>query len=333
MTKLVQALQRPASGVSHGAWRLAAIVVVGTLFAAGVVVPAQAATDMQIAFTRIGIYPRAEPSMQSAKVGNALPDETVVSVDCEAEGVPTSNASETSAVWERLADGTWIPNVFVRTGYLGWTPGVPRCDEVVTAEPPVQEHTQYGLYDRSAAAAWAYNHALDDPVMDEDCTWFVTQALWAGGFNDAGELTSYTADGVFGNDLKAIAAAAVRAGIPPWQPFNPSRTTTMANKLPGYLESEGWATITKITWSDNTAQGAQLGDIIAYDWDAGTLEFQHLAMVTSLNDKGYPSVSQHSEGRQNRYWSYLPPSNESSGGWIEEVTQGKAVAYLIHIIF
>lgn len=315
------------------AWRLAAILVVGTLFAVGAALPAQAATDMQIAFTRIGIYPRAEPSMQSSKVGNAIPDGTTIAVDCEAEGVPTSNASETSAVWERLVDGTWIPNVFVDTGYLGWTPGVPRCNEAKPVDPPVQDYSGYGIYDRSAAAGWAYDHALDNPVMDEDCTWFVTQALWAGGFNDAGELTSYTPDGIFGNDLAAIAAAIVRAGIPPWQPFNPSRTATMADELPGYLKSQGWATITKIPWSDNTAKGAQLGDIIAYDWDGGTLDFQHLAMVTSLNAQGYPSVSQHSEGRQNRYWSYLPAGNGHKGGWIEDLTHGKAVAYLIHIVY
>lgn len=76
--------------------------------------------------------------MQSAKVGNALPDGAVISVDCEAEGAETSNASETSTVWERLTNGTWIPNVFVDSGYLGWTPGVPRCDQTAAAETAQQ---------------------------------------------------------------------------------------------------------------------------------------------------------------------------------------------------
>ena len=170
--------------------------------------------------------------------------------------------------------------------------------------------------------------------MDEDCTWFVTQALWAGGFNDA----------VVNSPATPLTASSVTTWLPSQQrPSEPAslRGNRSTRRAPqpwpmscrGYLESQGWATITKIPWSDNTAKGAQLGDIIAYDWDGGTLDFQHLAMVTSLNDQGYPSVSQHSEGRQNRYWSYLPAGDGHKGGWIEDLTHGKAVAYLIHIIY
>lgn len=269
--------------------------------------------------------------MTSTKTGRALPDGATISVECEAEGQPVSNGSETISVWDRLTNATWIPNAFVATGYTGWTPGVPRCDAEATASTtPATPDLEWGLYDREAAARWAQDHAYDNPVMDEDCTWFVTQALWQGRFNDAGELTSYsTTDGAFGSDLRSIAVAARRAGVPPWQPFNPARTATMADRLPGYLRAEGWATITMIEhWSDNTANGAQLGDILAYDWNDDS-KYDHLAIVTSLNAQGYPSVSEHSSGHRDRYWSW----SEGAGDWIEFATDGMAVAYLVHITY
>lgn len=319
------------SNMSHPK-RLAAALALAAISLMGTALPAHAATPMRIAFTKIGIYPRAEASMSSAKVGNALSDGTTVSVECEAEGQPVSNGDETISVWEQLTDGTWIPNAFVATGYDGWTPGVPRCSTPTdsSAEPAVPARYEWGLYDRPAAAKWASDHAYDNPVMDEDCTWFVTQALWAGGFNNAGELTSYSEnDGAFGSDLRSIAVAAQRAGVPPWKPFNPARTATMADRLPGYLESEGHAAISQIEhWSDNTANGAELGDIIAYDWNGDT-KFDHLAMVTSLNEQGYPSVSEHSNGNRDRYWSW----SKEAGNWIEFATQGKAIAYLVHITY
>lgn len=318
----MRALQRLA-----GTAAAAALVLTGTLTTA---LPAHAATPMQVAYTIIGIYPRASASMDATKVGAALPDGATVSVDCEADGQPVSNNYETSTVWEKLTDGTWLPNVFVATGYSGWTPGVPRCDTPAPAAAPAAPTTlDWGLYDRQAAARWASDHVYDDPVMDEDCTWFVTQALWAGRFNNTGELSSYsTTDGAFGDDWRSIAVAAVRAHIPPWQPFNPARTATMADRLPGYLQTQGWATISKITWSDNTAHGAQLGDIIAYDFN-GDQRYDHLAMVTSLNTQGYPSVSEHSNPHRDRYWSWSIQGNN----WFEVLSNKTAVAYLVHITY
>ena len=69
-----------------------------------------------------------------------------------------------------------------------------------------------------------------------------------------------------------------------------------------------------------------LGDVIGYDWKGrpdGILD--HLAIVTSLNQYGYPSVTQHSPSRT-RYWSWDP-----AGNWIQVTHPGSRV-YLIHII-
>jgi hypothetical protein len=68
--------------------------------------------------------------MSAAKVGAALSDGTRVTTECEAEGEPVSNGYQTIAIWDRLSDGTWLPNAFLDTGSETWTPGVPRCGEV-----------------------------------------------------------------------------------------------------------------------------------------------------------------------------------------------------------
>ena len=80
-------------------------------------------------------------------------------------------------------------------------------------------------------------------------------------------------------------------------------------------------------WTDVTAGGAQLGDLVAYDW-AGAPDgvIDHLAIVTSLDAQGGPSVTQHSPARKSRYWSWDPGANQ--GIW--ESRPGSRV-YLIHV--
>jgi hypothetical protein len=115
------------------------------LTAGGLIVtstPASAATQFRVAWTGIGVYPRSGPSMDTTKVGAALPDGAIVDVDCETTGTTMSDtAGYVSDIWERLTDGTYIANVFVNTGVDGWTPGIPRC-----AEPPAP-HTYINLFD------------------------------------------------------------------------------------------------------------------------------------------------------------------------------------------
>lgn len=128
----------------------AVATILVTLFASGM--PADAATPMRVAYTNIGIYPRADKSMASAKVGAAVPDGATVNVACEAEGEPVSNGYETISVWEQLTDGTWLPNAFVATGYSGFTPCVPRCQTEPSPATPAMNSglpggvTCYGDY-------------------------------------------------------------------------------------------------------------------------------------------------------------------------------------------
>lgn len=114
---------------------ICAVALTTTIASVVTAIPAVAVSQYTIAWTGIGIYPRSGPSMDSAKVATALPDGATVSIACELEGQAVSNGYNVSTVWERLSDGTHLPNAFIDSGVDGWTPGIPRCDAAPTPAP------------------------------------------------------------------------------------------------------------------------------------------------------------------------------------------------------
>lgn len=131
--------------------------------------PANAEATVTVAFTGIGIYPRSAPSMAAERVGSALTDGTPVTVVCEDDAEPVFNGSVTITIWDRLSDGTWLPNAFLDTGTDGWTPGVPHCDDWDGVTSSVAE---------SPAAP-----APVEPVYDNPC-----MAMWPGGATTTEEI-------------------------------------------------------------------------------------------------------------------------------------------------
>jgi hypothetical protein len=109
-----------------------------------------------------------------------------------------------------------------------------------------------------------------------------------------------------------------------WKP-GATKNAASADHFKNYVVRGGIATITQVSWSDNTAGGARPGDVVGYDWDGPDGVLDHLALVTSLNAQGYPTVTQHSPSRT-RYWSWDPGNNN----WIEATHPGARV-YLLHI--
>jgi hypothetical protein len=83
-----------------------------------------------IAWTGIGIYPRESPSMESGHAGTPLADGTEVTIACETFGESVDNGYMTTDLWDRLPDGTYLPNAFIDTGTSGYTPGVPLCNDI-----------------------------------------------------------------------------------------------------------------------------------------------------------------------------------------------------------
>ncbi|SHT79480.1 Putative amidase domain [Mycobacteroides abscessus subsp. abscessus] len=148
-----------------------------------------------------------------------------------------------------------------------------------------------------------------------DCTYYVSSALWDGGMKSTADWTPKTSD-----PSKVASSKLMNPG--------PSKIAANADMFKNYMVKTGRATIREVKWSDNTAGGAQLADVIAYDWDNGADGVvDHLAMVTSFTADGYPQVSQHSPTRLNRGWSYDP----DAGKWIEYSHPGARV-YLIHFV-
>ena len=150
-------------------------------------------------------------------------------------------------------------------------------------------------------------------LPSEECTYFASSAWWAGGIPRSSDWTSNS------TDSSKLASDLMNPG--------PTKAAASADQFVRYAETSGLASVTRIQWSDNTAAGAELGDVIAYDWDgAADGGMDHLAVVTGFAEGGYPLVTQHSPSRLDRGWSWDPGGNN----WIEYTHPG-SLAYLVHL--
>lgn len=163
---------------------------------------------------------------------------------------------------------------------------------------------------------WAEEFIDVPDEFDNDCTMWASKILWAGGIAPTDDWTANS------SDTSKLASRTFRNP-------GPTKAAASANDFTDYLTGpSGIAEKKEITWSDNTAAGAMLGDLIAYDWDPPRADghIDHIAVVTGFTSDGYPLVSQHSPTRFNRGWSFDP----SEGKWIEESHSGAKV-YLLHL--
>ena len=271
--------------------------------------------QVTVAFTNgQGIHPRSSPSMAASKVGNAVPEGGTVSVVCETEGEAVSNGAANIFLWDKLADGSFVPNAFLATDTNGRTPGVPACEE--TTQPAPQQSTNRVRYNRYGAVIDAKRYAKSfHPLLATDCTYFVSRSMWYGG--NLPQTSDWTE---WSKDQGKWASKNLAPGV--------TVAAANANKFVQYTQQAGIATMKEVSWSDNTVGGADYGDIIAYDWNEGGADgvIDHLAMVTGFTPEGYPLVSQHSPGQVNRFWSW----SEEQHNWIEKSVPGAKV-YLLHI--
>lgn len=268
-----------------------------------------------IAFTEIGIYPRVAPSMDSERNGNALSDGTMVTIECELEGQPVFNGMATISVWAKTPHG-YLPNSFLLTGVDGWTPGVPRCESSSTASDTIPKNGPPVSPGAQRAAEWVKAHYNAPARFDAnrgDCAWLASQALWQGGLPKSDDWTDISTDpNKIPNRFKHGFRGVTLAGR-----YVPA--------LRNYLVANGLAEERPIDWSDNTASGASIGDLIVYDY-GGDGELDHVSIVTSLNDSGFPTVTEHRN--LERYWSWSEASNPER--WLQEAAPN-AQAFLLKI--
>ena len=179
--------------------------------------------------------------------GPTIADGTTVEIDCVVQGFAVQDGNTN---WYRIASAPWTSAFYVSadafyntdqtSGSLLGTPfvdpSVPDCAPIgggTLPPPPVPGPQSAGptpapstpneFYNRSAAVAWALAHAQDDQPYGTMCTWFVSQALWAGGFPTT---SSWTGSGSFPYDLVLRLPGTKDAWYLPW--------------FLGYLESHFW---------------------------------------------------------------------------------------------
>jgi hypothetical protein len=183
-------------------------------------------------------------------------------------------------------------------------------------------------YDRTAAVAWALGNANDPQAYPAECTWFVSNALWQGGF--------------------AKTAAWTSAGSHGTRPVSYRPGTVDAWAVPNFVKymkahySVTWTPLGNM--SKNAVPKAEPGDIIVYSWDSGKT-YDHMAFVVDIADGQYPEVAEWGtpdwtpwnyayyqvhhprEGYQERGWTWSQKNHK----WLQTEYKGQARAYLLHI--
>jgi hypothetical protein len=291
-----------------------AVVTMAALAALAHAVPAHADAIYSVYHTGgIGLKVRDLPNTSSGW-RTALPDGTSISIHCQTYGDNING----STIWDQLSSGGYVSDWYVNTPNVGvFSPGIGQCGQA-PAPAPAPVHA----FNRNAAAGWATkNYQVAPYYQGDDCTFFVSQALWAGGLPKSAAWTDST------TDPRYVASSHKR------EP-QPSRDASLADGLKNYLVSENHlATIHEISFNQPSIPGAQLGDLIGYDWNGalglpgpdGFLD--HLVIVTGFSATRYPLVSAHSEPLLNGGWRW---SYKKSAPIVDVYRHPRA--YLIHIV-
>jgi hypothetical protein len=314
--------------------RTAATVVPTAFVMVGAIVAAPSAIASSHVFPTMndsgGLYWRSGTNWNTpiSKAGYGVYPGTKISVSCYQLGTANVPGSA-DAMWVKASwasgPGTgsgWINEHFINDGapINKAAPGVPSCT------PPVPIPNL--AYNRSAAVAWALANANDPQAYPAECTWFVSNALWQGGFS---RTAAWTSSGSHG-----IRPVSYRPGtVDAWAVPN----------FKDYFLSHYSATWTSLgDMSVNPVPAAEPGDIIVYSWDRGkTLE--HMAFVVGIAPGQYPEVAEWGtpdwtpwnyayyeahhprEGYQKRGWTWSQKAHK----YLQVEYKGSARAYLLHI--
>lgn len=254
----------------------------------------------------LGAYPRSAPQYQ-ARTGTAASEGTPVDPGCWSRGEAITNPDGyTSDIWVLDTSGLYWSEAWLETGSYGIPEGLPECGTEQTDEPDTANREV--AYDRNAAVDWARAHAMEMPPQYgriPACTWFVSQALWAGGLPQDGTWNATDARAHSGGTDGTLTAWA-------------------ANELTGYLLDTYDTVQVPMSFTGNAVPEAVVGDVVAYDWDSdGTVD--HLAFVTGIAEGQYPEVSEWGVGQ----WGVpgvvegLGPAGYTSRGWTYSDNHGR----------
>lgn len=290
---------------------LTAVTILATLFAnspsaqADEVPPPTASATVLDQLPYSSVQERFGPGANYPAYGS-IAGKAKLTIGCWTYGSSVTGPYGESTIWYRHEGGPrgWLPDAYLWTG----------SNDPVTAKCRGFTDPDDNHYSPEKAVAWAKAHANDANRFDQDCTWFVSQALWAGGLPKSDDWTDLS------TDLSRIPKNLKKYGFPGVTP-----AARLADDLWLYLIQKGHAEMTLTKWDSDTVKEADLGDIIAYDYDGnGTIE--HLAIVTGIAADGEPNVTQHSPAEVDTYWSWV----KSKDKWLREV-RPDAKVYLLQI--
>ncbi len=301
-----------------------------------------------------GVFIRAEPNTSSTRLGwmpeGASPDYNCFVWGQDINGVPiwfnVNWAGITGYYASYYDNSSYHSNEELTAKY-----GVPLCGAAPPSEPPppptsTPEPTpspspspEEGVsgssggppsgpsapsgvpFNRGATVAWATHHARDTPPYPASCTWFVSQALWAGGLPKTAAWTSAGGHGHFWSHRPGSVDA--------W---------AVPNFIQYILSTYPRSTFTQLNLRGNRVPAAQPGDVIAYDWYGHSSvhnlsHLQHVSLVVGIASGEYPEVSEWSvdEGREptpyvSRGWTW----SEKTHKWLQQ-EYPHVQAFLLHI--
>lgn len=286
-----------------------------------------------------GVYVRAEPNTSGTRLGwmpeGASPDYNCFVWGQNINGDPIWFKINYGGVTGYYAsfydDSSFHSNEELTAKYgvplCGSTPPAPAPSPEVTAEseaplvetaPPAPART---AFNRSATVSWAKGHAKDKPPYPAACTWFVSQALWAGGLS---KTTLWTSAGGHGH---------------PWS-HRPGTGAAWAAPLfiEYILHTYPHSTYSQISLTGNRVPAAEPGDVIAYDWDGtssvhNVKNIEHVSLITRIASGQYPEVAEWSiySGTQpttyvERGWTWSQKTHK----WLQQ-EHPKVQAFLLHI--
>ena len=307
-----------------------------------------------------GIYYRNSPHWAdtSATPGVGVYNGDQVELICGAFGDPVGPYNDTAWSYVNnlsrpVGDG-WVNEHFINDGALSneFVSGEPMCgsgtpgmsgggssgggsgsggDSSTGSGAPVAA-TPNAFYNRRAAVDWALAHAKDPQAFGTMCTWFVSRALWAGGFpqsstwNEKGPY-HYTDSLGFRSTVPGTQAAWL---LPDFRKYFESHFSIQKIDITSDLTS-------------NAVPQAEIGDLILYDWGKGE-GISHVAIIVNIAPHQYPEVAEMSQWSLNLAQSVINKikhitSPYEKRGWTWSAVHKKWLqaenphmkAYLLHI--
>lgn len=302
-----------------------------------------------------GIYWRSEPNWNAAEAisGFGVYNGTTIEVHCYQSGSSVPGSADT--MWEQATDvagsgygSGWLNEHFINDGQPidQPSPGVPPCGSPPSEEHSVEhaeEHPGGGdddatsggsgtatptngsstvTFNRQATVAWAKAHAKASPGYPAACTWFISQALWAGGLP---KTASWTSTGSHGHSWSKRPGTAAAWDVPDFVSY--------------IMGTFPHSTLRKLTFSasTNSVPEAEAGDVIVYDWSGSSsvlayYYLAHAALIVGFDKNHGPRVAEwgtngtHPTPYPSRFWTWSKLHNE----WLQQ-EYPKVEAFLLHI--